>query len=72
MSVMTKRILKYVCMCDVCGKVVEVSSFGRIYNAAQAVRSLKWSYGRDGFVRCCNCRITRSKDHYRDRIYSAP
>lgn len=49
----------YVIKCDVCGKseVVERDFDHGVYNGAQAVRSLGWSYGRDKRVMCKDCRI---------------
>lgn len=54
----------YLCICDICGKVkrIEKDYSSNIYNGAQAVRSLGWSFGRDGkTVKCTNCRAKRNK-----------
>lgn len=49
--------LFYVCTCDKCGYTREVESNSeRIYNSAQAVRSIGWSFGRDGTIKCDYCR----------------
>lgn len=49
--------LIYVCTCDKCNKQIEVESDNdKIYNSAQAVRSVGWSFGRDGKVKCIRCR----------------
>lgn len=49
--------LFYVCRCDICNKCETVEgSRDVIYNAAQAVRSLGWSYGKDCKIKCSYCR----------------
>lgn len=56
--------LFYVCICDNCKKVhtVEKDLNNKIYNRAQAVRSIGWSFGEDGkTVMCDRCRF----DNYR-------
>lgn len=66
MGVGVKNIPLYECQCDICGVTVTVEKdYQKIYNGAQAVRSLGWSYGKDGSVRCVNCRATRIVDRYR-------
>ena len=51
------RKLFYVFKCDCCGKVAEVECDGkRVYNGAQAVRSLGWSFGRDKKIKCPICK----------------
>ena len=54
----------YVCCCDDCGRVQQVRSDTalNIKNGAYAVRSIGWSFGRDGkTVICDKCR----SDNYR-------
>lgn len=47
----------FVCTCDVCGSREEVKeNYNGIYNGAQAVRSLGWSFGKDKSVKCSSCR----------------
>ncbi len=49
--------LFYHCICDVCEKFELVDgSSANIYNSAQAVRSIGWSFGRDGIIKCNYCR----------------
>lgn len=69
MSVISYTLHIYVCKCDVCGKTeqVEENHDKGIYNRAQAVRSLRWSYGKDKSVKCNNCRKTAWNDHYQYR-----
>lgn len=54
----------YSIKCDECGWVNLVERGGDIYNKAQAVRSLGWSYGRDKSVHCSSCRW----DNHRARV----
>ena len=58
MGVSSYSVHVFVCTCDVCGKRVDVeeSLNNNIYNGAQAVRSLGWSFGQDKSVRCGKCR----------------
>lgn len=61
-------VLIYVCTCDNCNKVqrVEKNFNKNIYNRAQAVRSLGWSFSKDGKrITCDNCRKHNWKDSYR-------
>ena len=61
-------VLIYVCQCDNCKQVERVQKdfSKKIYNRAQAVRSLGWSFGEDGkTVVCANCRKHNLKDKYR-------
>jgi hypothetical protein len=54
------------CICDQCKArhdVLENEAEG-IYNGAQAVRSLGWSYGKDKSVKCAACRRGSPNDHY--------
>lgn len=56
----TKRI--YVCQCENCHEVKEVEASEKIYNGAQAVRFLGWSFGKGGKeILCKRCRY----DNYR-------
>lgn len=50
----------YVLTCDKCGAKKNVEETKTAYNAAQAARSIGWSYGRNGAVLCKNCRRPRS------------
>lgn len=51
----------YICVCDDCGKREIVrENYPRIYNGAQAVRSLGWSFGKDKSVKCNKCRRSNS------------
>ncbi len=50
----------YYCRCDECGQSSVVEQTNEIYNGAQAVRSLGWSFGKDGTtVKCSLCRTYR-------------
>lgn len=69
MSVYTSSFLVYHCVCDVCGRDLFVKSSEIVYNRAQAVRSLGWSYGKDRIVRCDTCRIKNLEDNYAKRPY---
>ena len=56
--------LYYLCQCDNCKAIVTVEKDLnlKIYNRAQAVRSLGWSFSEDGkTVVCDRCRL----DNYR-------
>ncbi len=64
MSVGSYSIKVYVCTCDECGKNVEVKQTEKIYNGAQAVRSLGWKFGKDKSVKCLECRRHDWDDHY--------
>lgn len=59
MGVTSYSVHVFVCRCDVCGERqdVEESLSGGIYNGAQAVRSLGWSFGKDKSVKCDKCRM---------------
>ena len=66
MSVVGYQVTFYRCHCDVCGKTYDVEKdYEKIYNGAQAVRSLGWSFGKDSRVLCCDCRKTHMTDRYR-------
>ena len=65
MGVILVNIPKYGCLCDNCKKYISVSKTNEIYNGAQAVRSLGWSFGKDGKVLCDECRKENYKDNYR-------
>lgn len=67
MSVTCKRIPTYFCKCDVCGRTAEVKQDENNYNGAQAVRSLRWSFGKFGAVKCDVCRKNDWNDHYQYR-----
>lgn len=58
----------FVCTCDVCGCREEVKeNINGVYNGAQAVRSLGWSFGKDKVVKCDKCRKTAWGDMYREK-----
>lgn len=58
MGVTSYSVHVFVCKCDICGKLVEVKeNYHGIYNGAQAVRSLGWSFGKDKSVKCDKCRM---------------
>lgn len=67
MSVILINYPIYYCTCDTCKKreTVERTIVNNTYNGAQAVRSLGWSYGKDGKVLCDTCRRYNRNDHYR-------
>jgi hypothetical protein len=68
MSVLTYNVHVYRCTCDVCGArqdVLQDDDKG-IYNGAQAVRSIGWSFGKNSIVRCKDCRRLDMTDHYKD------
>lgn len=58
---------RYMCVCDICKNVSLVDAYlqSNIYNQAQAVRSLGWSYTRDKKVICKHCRKHNVADKYR-------
>lgn len=69
MPVGSFKVIYYFCKCDNCGKVSEaIEKTKSIYNAAQAARSIGWSFGKDGKVTCLDCRDW--SDHYYYRAYS--
>lgn len=56
MGVSSYSVHVFVCKCDDCGRLEEVEESPGIYNGAQAVRSLGWSFGQYREVRCDKCR----------------
>ena len=60
MSVRSSTIIytTYIITCDICGKKEDASSYYdyHIHNSRDAVRSLGWSYGRGGIIKCDKCR----------------
>lgn len=62
MGIRTYSVHVYICVCDDCGKRIEVEEdiLNGIYNGAQAVRSLGWSFGKDKSVKCDKCRRSNS------------
>lgn len=57
--------LYYLCQCDNCKVIVELEKdlSKKIYNRAQAVRSLGWSFSQDGrTVLCDDCRWDNYKE----------
>ncbi len=67
MPVYSSSKLYYSCICDKCGKFEVVEESKTIYNRAQAVRSLGWSYGKDKSVLCANCRKMNYGENYAKR-----
>ena len=61
----TLRKTYYVCQCDNCKKIMSVEKSDVIYNKAEAVRFLKWSFSRDRKVTCKDCRKHNLNDPYR-------
>ena len=59
----------YMCTCSKCGKrkFVDRDPEKGIYNRAQAVRSLRWSFGKDKAIKCDVCRLKEPNDHYQAR-----
>lgn len=70
MSVYSLKRTDYVCKCDGCGKMAIVPESTENYNAAQAVRSLGWSYGKDKSVYCKKCRRSNRHDKYSEYYQS--
>lgn len=66
-SVYSYSITYYVCSCFFCNKTkrVQRNINNKIYNAAQAVRSLGWSFGSDSRLVCDTCRQFNKSDKYR-------
>lgn len=69
MSVTCYSVPTFLCVCDKCGAVQSVEkNYDTIYNGAQAVRSLGWSFGKDKSVKCNACRRWYGKnDKYKYR-----
>lgn len=68
MSVKCYSVPTFRCVCDKCGAVRNVEKdYDKIYNGAQAVRSLGWSFGKDKSVKCSKCRQTAWGDMYREK-----
>ncbi len=68
MGVTSWSVHVFSCRCDICGQTAEVKeNYPRIYNGAQAVRSLGWSFGKDKAVKCDRCRKTAWGDMYREK-----
>ncbi len=57
MGVSSYSVHVFVCKCDDCERLEEVEESPEIYNGAQAVRSLGWSFGKDKSVKCDKCRM---------------
>ena len=57
----------FLCTCDKCGEQAEVpqNNARGIYNGAQAARSLGWSFGQNGNVKCSVCRQSNKYDRQR-------
>lgn len=64
MGVYSVKQIHYVCRCDRCHKMAIVPEGKEIYNGAQAVRSIGWSYGKDKSVYCDTCRKENRKDRH--------
>lgn len=60
MSVKSTTIIytDYIITCDICGRKEDASSYYdiHIHNSRDAVRSIGWSYGRGGIIKCDKCR----------------
>lgn len=60
MSVRSSTIIytTYFITCDVCGRKEDTSSYYdlHIHNSRDAVRSIGWSFGRGGVIKCDKCR----------------
>ncbi len=68
MSVGSYKVTYYCCKCDKCGRVSEaIEKTKSIYNAAQAARSIGWSFGKDGSTLCPECRYKNRHDRHIDR-----
>lgn len=65
MSIGSRTEFYYVCQCDNCKTIAEVKRTADIYNAAQAARSLNWSFGKDKKVLCKRCRMNNYSDNYK-------
>ncbi len=59
----------FLCTCDTCGTQAEVTQNNNrgIYNGAQAARSLGWSFGQNGNVKCNVCRQHNKYDRQRNK-----
>lgn len=68
-SLLSDNKKTYCCKCDICGKTAYVNEDlkNRIYNGAQAARSIHWSFGKDKSVKCDVCRQYQINDHYQAR-----
>ena len=55
----------YQCVCDNCKNFIVVEKTTDIYNRAQAVRSVGWSYAKNRTVLCKKCRKHNVSDNYR-------
>ena len=69
MGVYSVKQIHYVCRCDRCHKMAIVPEGKEIYNGAQAVRSLGWSYGKDKSVIFDICRRQNHFDKYKKPWY---
>ena len=68
MSVGLFTVRYYVCTCDECGAQGRVEKdYDKVYNPAQAVRELGWSYGKDKRVKCKACRMHEPWDCHKWR-----
>ncbi len=60
MSVKSTTIIytDYIITCDICGRKEDASSYYdiHIHNSRDAVRSIGWSFGRGGVIKCNKCR----------------
>ncbi|MBQ6921914.1 MAG: hypothetical protein IJQ66_02375 [Clostridia bacterium] len=56
----------FVIQCDNCGRTERVEKDNiRAYNAAQAARSIGWSFGKDKKTYCPLCRKQKLQDNYK-------
>lgn len=69
MPIISYTVHIFLCTCDKCGKQKEVPQniIHGIYNGAQAVRSLGWSFGQRGEIKCNICRRSNKYDRQRNK-----
>lgn len=66
MGVQCFSVPTFFCQCDCCGRIEYVEKdFDKIYNGAQAARSLGWSFGKDKVIKCDRCRRPAHFDKYK-------
>lgn len=69
MAIIGYTVHFFLCTCDKCGKQEEVpqNTDRGIYNGAQAARSLGWSFGQRGEIKCNVCRRSNKYDRQRNK-----
>ncbi len=65
MSVRTWHKPYWHCICDNCGKNELIAKTKDLYNGAQAIRSLGWSFTKDRKTYCKKCRMEQWNDNYK-------